>query len=359
MARPQVIQRFYAVLNELVNLEKSRIHRDHLGAAALTEAKNYFADLQSKISVAESVAEQVADATLDQFTEQMQEFLETAKRISALTDGDFVQQREQSLRALQMPLMNITATVWPAFIASAVEKSGILTSTRTQIEEIRKTAAVELDEFKREAEKLISAQKVELEKINSRVQKTAQGVSVAQAQEQFESAKNILWGKAKAWGAASGASFLGFVGFGVYLMHHPPTSLLGAQLQQTAKVMKEIPGPEIRVPVSLVVAQTTYLTAIRLTLLTALGALTTFCLRMMRSAIHMAEYNDHRRRIANSITSFVEAAANPDQRDAILLRLVDSVAQFGESGLLANEKDSVSAPTIAFEAITKNLGAAK
>ena len=337
----------------------SKVYRVGLGDASLKQAKEFTDDLARKIALAYSVKDVVADQSLAQFTDNVQAFVQAAQSISSVSDASFVDQKMQLLEQLRAPMNTIAAMIWPTFIAAAVEKSGILSSSALQIEQIHNAATAALEEFKKETEQLVTVQKRQIEELTSRVRKTAENISVAQAQSQFESASHTLWNKAKAWGAGSVISFVGFVVFALYLMHHPPASLLGTQLQQTAKAVKETSGSETQIPISLVVAQTAYLTAIRITLLTALGALTTFCLRMMRSAIHMAEYNDHRRRIANSISSFVEAAGTPEQRDAILLRLVDSVVQFGESGLLENEKDSVSAPTIAFEAITKNLTQAK
>jgi len=358
MASESVISDFKTSAVAFRSFDMTKVYREGLGQVSLTQVKEITNDLAKKIEMAYSLKELMPDQFLSQFLQNINQYLQVARTITTLNDTIFVGERTQRLADLSTQAEAIR-TIWPFFVTVAVEKSGLLSSSASLTEDLRSAAAKSLEEFKVETEKLVAAQKQQIDELTSRVRKTAANISVAQAQSQFESASHTLWNKAKAWGVGSIISFAGFVVFAVYLMHHPPASLLGTQLQQTARAVKETSGSETQVPISLVVAQTAYLTAIRITLLTALGALTTFCLRMMRSSIHMAEYNDHRRRIANSISSFVEAAGTPEQRDAILLRLVDSVVQFGESGLLENEKDSVSAPTIAFEAITKNFAPSK
>ncbi len=332
----------------------AKVYREGLGQVSLTQAKELTDELAKKIEAVYPLKELMSDQHLSQFLQNVNLYIQTAQSIANLNDTIFVTERAQRLANLKAPVEAIRS-IWPFFVTVAVDKSGLLSNSAALTAEVRKAAAESLAEFKAETEKLVSIQRDEIENLKSRIQATAAGISVTQAQQQFDSAKIILWKRALGWGIGSSVSFLLFIGFALYLMLHAPASLLGNQLQQTAKVVSEASGTQSALPLSLIVAQTAYLTAIRITLLTALGALTTFCLRMMRSAIHMAEYNDHRRRIANCISSFVEAAGTLEQRDAILIKLVDSVAQFGESGLLENEKDSVSVPSIAFEAITKNL----
>ena len=54
-----------------------------------------------------------------------------------------------------------------------------------------------------------------------------------------------------------------------------------------------------------------YYSAIRITILTAVGAAATFCLRILRAQMHMSHHNRHRQRVANSMQAFVEAAVTP------------------------------------------------
>ena len=53
--------------------------------------------------------------------------------------------------------------------------------------------------------------------------------------------------------------------------------------------------------------------------------------------------------------AFVESAATPEQRDLILSQLVESVVQFGNSGLLQKEDDHLYRPKMTIDSITRTL----
>lgn len=72
--------------------------------------------------------------------------------------------------------------------------------------------------------------------------------------------------------------------------------------------------------------------------------------------MHMYQQNLHRQRVTNSMAAFVESAVTPEQRDLILAHLVDAVAAFGCSGLLAKEDDAVYVPKMTIDSITRNIG---
>jgi hypothetical protein len=55
------------------------------------------------------------------------------------------------------------------------------------------------------------------------------------------------------------------------------------------------------------------------------------------------------------MSAFVEAARTDEQRDLILGRLVDAVATFGNTGLLANDEDIMPSPKMTVETVLKNL----
>lgn len=51
----------------------------------------------------------------------------------------------------------------------------------------------------------------------------------------------------------------------------------------------------------------------------------------------------------------VESAFTADQRDMILTRMVDAVASFGTSGLVAGDDDSASAPKMTVDNIMRTF----
>ena len=98
-----------------------------------------------------------------------------------------------------------------------------------------------------------------------------------------------------------------------------------------------------------------YFSAVRITIIGALGGIVAFCLRMLRAHMHMAQHNQHRQRVANSIAAFVESAATPEQRDLILSQLVDSIAHFGSSGILRKEDESIQVPKVVVDNLSRTI----
>jgi hypothetical protein len=77
---------------------------------------------------------------------------------------------------------------------------------------------------------------------------------------------------------------------------------------------------------------------------------------MARAYLHMIEHNRHKLRVTNSIESFVAAVRTKEQKDLVLSKLVESVTDFGDSGILSKQGDSATLPSVIFDSITKNVG---
>ena len=69
----------------------------------------------------------------------------------------------------------------------------------------------------------------------------------------------------------------------------------------------------------------------------------------------MFNHNKHRQRVANSIESFVESAITPEQRDSILSKLVDSISDFGSTGLLSTEENNSSSQKMIIDNVTRSV----
>jgi hypothetical protein len=96
-----------------------------------------------------------------------------------------------------------------------------------------------------------------------------------------------------------------------------------------------------------------YQTVIRVTLLTAIGAIATFCFKVLRAQMHLREQNLHRARVANTMDAFLGAASQPEQRDIILARMLDAIVAFGNSGLLTDSDESMSPAKLILESIPR------
>ena len=55
------------------------------------------------------------------------------------------------------------------------------------------------------------------------------------------------------------------------------------------------------------------------------------------------------------MSSFVESALNPDQRDIILSHLVSSVSSFGDSGLITKDDESIHMSKTIVDTVANNL----
>jgi hypothetical protein len=65
----------------------------------------------------------------------------------------------------------------------------------------------------------------------------------------------------------------------------------------------------------------------------------------------------HRQQLTESIQTFVDAARTDDQRDVVLLKLIEAVSSFGSSGLIAD--DGQNTAKLVVEALPKVLAASK
>src|SRR5690606_24349582 len=166
------------------------------------------------------------------------------------------------------------------------------------------------------------------QQIEERARKTAAHISVEAAQEQFREAQKDHKKQVRLWAILSLISIFAFIITAIYLA--------------SVKYPEQWQWHVI------------YYTAIRITILTAVGAIAAFCLKILRANMHMSAHNLHRQRVANSLAAFVESAVTPEQRDLILAHLVDSIATFGNSGLL-KEEDSIYSPKMTIDTITRNI----
>ncbi|MEW6571518.1 MAG: PilZ domain-containing protein [Nitrospirota bacterium] len=182
-------------------------------------------------------------------------------------------------------------------------------------------------EYEEHAEKTIEEARQLAKGIEERARKTAAHISVEGAQEQFKLAQKDIRKHVIIWSVLSVLSVLAFIGTAIYL------SSIQFPEEWTWSII--------------------YHTAVRIIILTAIGAVAAFCLKILRAHLHMSQHNLHRQRIANSMAAFVESAVTPEQRDIILTHLVDAVANFGDSGLLSREKDSIHSSKLTVDTAQK------
>lgn len=179
----------------------------------------------------------------------------------------------------------------------------------------------------------IADAKKEAQSILNLARKTAEGVSLRDVQTQFGNAARNCSTNVRIWAWLSGLSIASFLGIVICLFTWWAPSF--------QKAGGETSGFAI------------YHTALRITFLTAIAAVATFSLKLLRAWLHLREQNLHRQRIANSMDAFL-GAASAEQRDIILGRMVDAITAFGNSGLLA-EDESMSPAKVVLESVPRAL----
>ena len=99
-----------------------------------------------------------------------------------------------------------------------------------------------------------------------------------------------------------------------------------------------------------------YLSIIRIGVLGLISTIIGFGLKMLKANLHMHQHNLHRKRLANSMAAFAESAMTNEQRDLILSQLVESVSNFGTSGMINKDSDKGG---ISIDSITKTVSTMK
>lgn len=336
MASQQLMDQLNKIVMGLSGLDRARLLRNSLGEESLEQAG--FAKTIDEISkkasfalqYARTVDENVATTTANIFNNLLAQMDAQSKR----ANPEYVSTKNSFVDTLKGTLTQIQP-YWCHFVTAAVEARGFLEDEgirkeyQSTVTEMKTQAEAALKHVQDESAKTIAEAKKLAEEIEQRARRTAAHISVAEAQKQFQEAQKDVDKQVRLWAVLSALSLTAFLGVAAYLA--------------TVKLPDEWQWHVV------------YYTAIRITILTAVGAAATFCLRIFRAQMHMSHHNRHRQRVANSMQAFVEAAITPEQRDLILAELVSAVVDFGTSGLLSKEDDAIYAPKMTIDSITRTI----
>ena len=337
MASEEQISRLKELATEIRDVDKDKLLRTSLGEASLErDFAPKLTEIESKFQFALDHASEVHDScvqnTLGLFEHIKQEIDQQAIR----TNAEYVAQTENFQQNIDNRLVQLKQ-YWPPFIAAAVESRGFLEDEGVKreyehtIQSIKEESDNALQQVRNEAKKTIDEAQALAEQIENRARLTASGISVEEAQKQFREAQLELDRRVKIWAVIGSLFIAGFI--------------LAAWHFATADLPDQWRWEVI------------YYSAVRVSILAAIGTVAAFSLRIFRAHMHMSEKNRHRQRVANSIGAFVESAVTPEQRDQILSQLVESVIQFGNSGLLQQEDDNVYRPKMTIDSIMRTLSA--
>ena len=335
MANEEQITQLRAVSAAIEKVDEDKLLRPSLGEVALQEefaAK--LTEIRRTAAVALEHAAEVHHNQVQGIIGSLQQIQTELEQQADRTNEEYVTHRPQFLTSIQTRLEELKQ-YWPSLVAAAVEARGFLEDEGVKreyertIESIREESKKAIQQVKEEATKTIEEARTLAEQIESRARLTASGISVEEAQKQFREAQSGLDRREHVWTGVAAGSVLVFIAVAIYFT--------------TVDLPKDWRWEVI------------YHSAIRVTILAAVGTAAAYCLKILRAHLHMSEKNRHRQRIANSIAAFVDSARTPEQRDMILSQLVDSVVQFGNSGLVHRDDDNVYRSKAATDSIVRAM----
>ena len=335
MATEDQIQQLRDLSDAIENIDEEKLLRPSLGEVALKEE---FAPKLKKIkrraAFALKHAAEVHYNQLQSIIEPLGQIRTELEQQADRSNEDYVTNRPHFLTNILLQLEELKV-YWPSLVAAGVESRGFLEDEGVKreydgmIESIKEEAKSTVQQVQEEANKTIEEARTLAEQIENRARLTASGISVEEAQKQFREAQTSLDRRVYLWTGLAGVSILGFIGVAIYF------ALIDLPEHWRWHVI--------------------YHGAIRVTILAAVGTVAAFCLKVLRAHLHMSEKNRHRQRVANSIGAFVDSAGTPEQRDMILSQLVESVIQFGNSGLIQRDDDNVYRSKPAAESMLRTM----
>lgn len=286
-------------------------------------------------------------------------------RIAAIVDRRQIQPNETIVTALRRAKSEFESRI-PVLSLDVIEASGIIDAPET-VDAAKVAALFEIQSLKEEAGDTIKSTAAALEahikmtaeeavKDYEAAKEAASRIVVDSAEQQFITAKTHLRNRAIIWTALTVIQFLALIGLLLWMYSHP--SLIIAEIEK-AMLQNNANKATLSGSVPLLIAASAYFTAIRLAIVTVLGIGLAVSLRMMRAYFHMIEHNDHKLRVTNSIEAFVAAVRTKEHKDLVLGKLVESVTDFGDAGILGKQTETSTLPSVVLEAITKNVGKAE
>lgn len=313
-------------LDDLERVEIDEVKRTRLGPASLAaEFDDMWEDVELIKHLARSYGKLVHDDIVRSMVATVASITSTLESQASRSDAQYTQRRELFIESLRRDIEE--SRRWQPIVASCVALDKGLLDAESLNAQVKRSVA----DFKGERERFLEGLQVALdnsikdfnkhvEEMIAQVRRTAQGVSVEEAQKQFREAaphdKKRVW--LWAWLSVLASAVLLIVGI---------VSINGGSQMLTEPSWESLPGA-----------------VLRLFLLSVLAGMATFTFRMLRAHLHIAEKNRHRVRVANSIDSFLQSTSDPSQRDLIFAKLLDSIVSYGDSGLVQHEVADRSSP---------------
>jgi hypothetical protein len=339
MANPQQVAALKAQVEAYDKIDFEKLERRNLGDESMAkEIAPRVERIQRLKTILLANPLGVHNEVVAQAASFMTQLVQILSQQAARASGEYIANRAPVLTAVDTTLEEAKRAE-PMFVSAALEARGFLEDQGIRDEYQRTIAALEsqtqatLTQVRTEATKAIEEAKKMADEIEAKARRTAAKVSVEEAQRQFSEAQRSFTISVRIWATLSVGLILLFFGV-VYLFSRVP-----------------LPDDWRW--------QLIYHTALRITTLSAIGALAGYALKTLSAYMNMKERNLHRQRVANSIEAFVVSAQTPEVRDVILSQLVDAIVSFGNTGLLSKDADSLGAHRMATQAADRLIDGLK
>ena len=269
MASLDQIQQLEGLAGAIAGIDDEKLLRASLGEVALKVGfTSKLEMIRDKIAFALAHAGMVYDSHVQGIIAPFERIRAELEQQAGRSNEEYVSYRPQFLANVDQQI-NELQQYWPSFVAAAIEIRGFLEDEGVRreyertIDFIREESKSAIQKVREEANKTIEEARTLAEDIESRARLTASGISVGEAQTQFREAQTGLDRGVRNWTWGAIGGILAFIGAAVYFMRVD----LPDQWQW----------------------QVIYHSAIRVSILAAVGTAAAFCLKMLRAHLHMGE----------------------------------------------------------------------
>lgn len=308
------------VLEKMAQIDRNGLMRPNIGTESLEKELTPRMDRLAKIQLRiEKNAPEVSDEIINQVIPQFDGIRNAMETQARRQSHEYIQQKASFLTTFDAHVEALLR--WTSyFTAAAIEKTGILDGEtleeilKKNVEEMKRGADEAIKKIGEQSRTILEAVEQQAKAIEEGARRVATGVSVRDAQKQFEMAQIELRTEIRVWGTLSSIFVAIFLGSTLYFLDTLPEHLPNTWTWQLI-----------------------YYTAIRITLLSGLAAVASFCLKMMKRSVHLAQRNKHRQHIANSMDAFVNSAFTAEQRDSIFGMMVRSVISYSDADETSEE----------------------
>ena len=204
------------IISELKGYEKDKIIRPKYGQTSLSEWSEEYDNLFKKLDFIESYLDEVDSTTNTQVFNALKQIKTYISNLVDYDEAQFVTNKLAQIKAIETQF-NTIKKHWPHYTSAAIESTGILTNLDVKKEfkslsdNLNSQSESALEQIKNESNEIITQAKAKAKEIEDSVRKTAEKISVQEAQEQFKNAAAHNITQIQIWGGITGVLILAFI----------------------------------------------------------------------------------------------------------------------------------------------------